>query len=70
MIEATEKQEMKDWIDSASYETLLSKWRFARCPDPFLQGVVGEHLKEVMFRKRDALEPGEAARASKSVGFG
>ncbi len=60
--------EQKEWIDSASYETLLRKWRFAPAEDPAFQGEVGQYYSDVMFRKRDA-DPGGAVRASKNIGW-
>lgn len=60
--------EQKAWIDSAGLETLLSKWRFAKSGDPFLQGDTGEYFSKIMFGMRDA--DNEAwVRASKSVGW-
>jgi len=62
-------QHMKDWIDSASYESLLSRWRFASAGSPWFQGEAGEYYKGVMARKRDEVGHDEAVRASKSVGW-
>jgi len=61
--------EMKAWIDAASYESLLSKNRFAPVGDPFFQGEVGKHYMTVMARKRDEVGPGAAVAASKSIGW-
>ena len=61
--------DMKAWIDRADYETLLERWRFTPVGSPWCQGEVGDYYKEVMFRKRDALKPGEAAQASKRIGL-
>lgn len=61
-------QEMKDWIDNANYESLLSKWRFAPSGDPFFQGVVGKHYSKAIADKRDE-DHGEAVRASKQLGW-
>jgi hypothetical protein len=62
--------EMKKWIDAASYEALLRRWRFAPAGgDPIFQGEVGDYYNEVMFKKRDALPAGEQVRASKAVGW-
>ncbi len=60
--------ERKKWIDSASYEQLLSRWRLAPLGDPMFQGEVGDYYREVLSRKRDA-DPGEHVRASKSIGW-
>jgi len=62
-------EDMKKWIDAASYEDLLFKWRFARPGDPFFQGDIGQYYKTELTKKRDAVGPGEAVRASKSVGW-
>jgi hypothetical protein len=37
---------MKHWIDTAPYEALLRKWRFAPAGDPFFQGEVGEYYSK------------------------
>jgi hypothetical protein len=61
-------EEQKRWIDNASYETLLRKWRFAPVGDPMFQGEDGAYYSKVMFAKRDAA-PDAAVRASKNVGW-
>ena len=46
-------EEMKAWIDQASYVDLLSKWRFAPPGDPFFSTPeVSEHYKAVMGAKK------------------
>jgi len=60
---------MKKWIDDSSYETLLDRWRFSPSGDPIFQGEMGDYYKKVMFEKRDALPPGEAANCSKRIGW-
>ena len=63
-------EEMKKWIDSNSYETLLRRWRFAPAgSDPIFQGEIGDYYSKVMFKKRDALPAGEQVSASKNVGW-
>jgi hypothetical protein len=64
MSEAT----MKEWIDNASLEDLLRKWRFAPSGDPFFQEEVGDHYWRVMQAKREA-DPREWTRVSKKVGW-
>lgn len=61
--------EQKAWIDAASYEALLSRWRFAPVGDPFLQGEAGQYYKEVMSRKRNEVGDDEHVRASKAIGW-
>jgi hypothetical protein len=63
------KEEMIQWIDNASYEDLLRKWRFADVANPFFCAEVGAHYKEVMFKRRDEVGPEAAVAASKSVGW-
>ena len=57
-------EEMKQWIDNASYRQLLSKLRFTGSGDPFLEGEIGEYYKEVMGRKREEVGKGEHVRES------
>jgi len=61
-------EEMKDWIDNASYESLLSKWRFAPVGDPFFRGEIGEYYKKIMAQKREEVGNIEHTRVSKSLG--
>jgi len=62
-------EEMKAWIDAASYEALLSRWRFAAAGDSFFAGEMGDYYSTVMARKRE--EVGEAGHvsASKAIGW-
>ena len=61
---------IKEWIDNASYHTLLRRWRNAPAGgDPIFQDETGKYYSDVMFAKRDALEPGEAVNISKSIGW-
>ena len=59
--------QMRQWIDAASYENLLHKWRFAPAGDPFFQGKTGDYYKEVMARKRVEAGNAEHTRISKSA---
>jgi hypothetical protein len=59
---------MKDWIDSADYQSLLEKWRFAPTGSPWFQGAVGKYYSEVMFRKKAKAGAGAVA-ASKAIGW-
>lgn len=57
------------WIDNASYEELLRKWRYAPAGDPMFQGETGQYYSEVMAKKRDEVGNAEHVRASKSIGW-
>ena len=58
----------KAWIDSASYEKLLSKWRFAVVGDSMFQGETGRYYSEVMARKK-AENNAVAVATSKRIGW-
>ena len=62
------RQEMMDWIDNASYEQLLCKWRFAPIGDPFFQGAMGDYYAEVLSRRRNE-DPARHVQASKNIGW-
>lgn len=62
-------EDIKNWIDSADYRTLLEHWRNAPCGDLMLQGDTGEYYKKAMFEKRDTLTTAECVAASKSIGW-
>lgn len=62
-------QEQKEWIDNASYEALLHKWRFAPIGDMTFQGEDGDYYAKVMFEKKDALDHTEQVAVSKRVGW-
>lgn len=62
-------KKMKDWIDKASYEELLTKWRFAPSGSPWFQGEVGKYFEEVMSKKRAEVGDAAAVQASKNIGW-
>jgi hypothetical protein len=61
--------DQKIWIDTASYEQLLRRWRRAPAGDPMFVGDTGEYYGQRMIEKR--AEVGQAAHvaASKSIGW-
>ena len=61
--------ERKSWIDAASYQELLRKWRFEPSGSPWLSGELGQYYRDVMFGKRDEIPPDEQVAASKAVGW-
>lgn len=46
-------EKMKQWIDEASYEQLLSKWHSAPIGDPFFLGETGRYYCQVMKQRRE-----------------
>ena len=63
------QEQMKQWIDTASYEELFRKWRFAPSGDPFFQGEIGNYYAEVMAKMRDEVGQDEHVRISKAIGW-
>lgn len=62
------KDQMKKWIDNATYKQLLGHWRFAAVGDPFFSGEIGEYYAKVMGEKRKQDEA-EHVCASKKLGW-
>lgn len=58
-------KEMKDWIDNATYEQLLRKWRFSSLRDPFFQGAIGPYYKKKLEEKERAIGKEAAAMIDK-----
>ena len=63
-------EQLKQWIDNATYEQLLSKWRFHGIGDCMFQGETGKYYSKIMFEKRDQLDHKDQVRASKNIGWG
>jgi hypothetical protein len=61
--------DLYNWTDTASYEDLLRRWRFAAIGDPIFQGEVGKHYAEVMAHRRAEVGPEEHTRISKRIGW-
>jgi len=64
----TQKQ-MKAWIDKATYEQLMAKWRFAPSGDLFFQGELGEYYRAKLDEKRKLLSNIELVKISKQIGW-
>ena len=65
-----EMKEMKDWIDNASYEALLGRWRNAPVGSLWFQGEIGDYYTEAMKKKREETPHAEQVQASKNIGWG
>ena len=63
------KDEMVKWIDNATYEQLLSRWRFAPVGDPFFTGEIGGYYTKVMAEKRARVGVAGHVEASKKIGW-
>lgn len=62
-------EDQKQWIDDASYETLLSRWRHAPSGDDFFEGHCGTYYTIIMGKKKKELGDKKAVEASKRVGW-
>ncbi len=62
-------EQRKDWIDQASYEELLRKWRNSPTGDVWFAGEIGDYYAIRMKDKRSAITEEEAISASKRVGW-
>lgn len=62
-------ESMKQWIDNASYHSLLSRWRNSPIGSPWFQGEIGEYYTKKMQEKQATLSHDERVSASKSVGW-
>lgn len=60
--------DIKQWIDSASYEQLLEKWRTAPVGSPFFQDEAGKYYSKIMKEKREQVGDAAHTAASKSIG--
>ena len=67
--DAMNDEELIAWINAASLEDLLRKWRFEPPPSPLFMGRVGEHYKTIMAIRRDELGPDAWTAASNKVGW-
>jgi len=60
----------EQWLENASYEELLRRWRFAPVGDPAFIGETGKLFSKVLFEKKAKFSPDEQVQASKNVGWG
>ena len=65
-MQLTEKN--RAYIDGLSYETLLSRWRFAPMGDPWFQGETGFYWSVRMAELRT--KGADHVGASKQIGWG
>lgn len=63
-------QMMLDWIESATYEQLLQKWRFEPIGSPwFADTAVSDAFSAKFIKLRDEISDEERIGASKRVGW-
>lgn len=59
-------EQTKRWIDNASYQDLLSKWRFASLDDPIFQVETVDYYVKVMSEKKKSADH---VQTSKNIGW-
>lgn len=64
-MELTDKN--KSYIDSLSYQGLLSEWRFAPIESPWFKGATGDYWSKRMAELRD--QGADHVEASKAIGW-
>jgi len=64
----SDNEKLKHWIDNASPEALLRRWRFGVSTDPIVQGEVGEYFSKAFAKMRRELGSKFPA-LSKKVGW-
>ena len=62
-------EELIAWINGASLEDLLRKWRFQPPGSTLFCGRIGEHYAQTMASRRDELGLDAWTAASKKVGW-
>lgn len=62
-------EEMKRWIDHATYEQLLAKWRFEPIGSPWFNVEVGDYIYQRMSQLRSRMSAEDHTKASKYVGW-
>ena len=62
-------EKLKEWIDNASYEELLRRWRFAPMDDPMFRMDTGEYYRVIMNKRGSELDACERVAISKRVGW-
>jgi len=63
------KEQRKKWIDNATYEELLSRWRFSPAGSAWFQGEIGDYYQKVMKEKRKEVGDAGHVQASKKIGW-
>lgn len=64
------EQEMREWINKASYKELLSRWRFSPSGSPWFQGELGQHYEAVMRKRKEEVGDEQHVAISKNIGWG
>jgi hypothetical protein len=62
-------KKIKEWIDSASYEELLRKWRFALAGDKYFFGEAIVYYQQAMRQRKVEVGEAEHGRISKKLGW-
>jgi hypothetical protein len=61
--------EMRNWIDTASYQELLEKWRFEPAGSPWFTEPLGSYYANAMQARRKLEGDAAHVAASKAIGW-
>lgn len=61
--------QIKQWIDTATYHQLLYKNRFGKSEELIFQGELGEYFMDALKKKGNELSSGKKVSISKSIGW-
>jgi len=61
--------EQQQWIENATYEELLKRWRFAKDSDTIFQEDAGSYYQDQMNKKKAMLAAAEQVVISKRIGW-
>ncbi len=63
-------KEQKMWIDTATYQQLLQRWRHSPLgEDSIFTGATGDYYRKVMMKRKSQLTKAEQVAISKAVGW-
>jgi len=62
-------EDLKAWIDAATYEQLLRRWRFSPPGDPAFRDRMGDYYAYVMAKRRAEVGNAEHVATSKRIGW-
>ena len=65
----TNKQELIEWINNASYRALLAKNRFGKMDDQIFIGEIGGLFMKTMRKRKEELTNEEQVSISKEIGW-
>lgn len=63
------EEDMKKWIDNATYAQLLARWRNAPIGSPWFAGEIGKYYEKVFLKKKEEVGQEVHSATSKRIGW-